>query len=175
MKKLQFLLLDAGPIIKLFELGIWKTFIEKYEVTITRTVVEQCIYTSQSEGLEYIDFPFEQAAEKGLIKIVDVSPSEVKSFDDKFKITPKYLMHPGEDETLAYFLKTTGDYAVCAADKVVFIILGLIGKGEQGISLEELLNAIGLGRSIEWRFTKKFREKYTAAGRMDAAQGQGPV
>jgi hypothetical protein len=175
MKKLQFLLLDAGPIIKLFELGIWKAFIERYEVTITRTVIEQCIYTNQSEGLEYIDFPFEQAAGKGLIKIVDVPPSEVKSFDDKFKITPKYLMHPGEDETLAYFLRTTDEYAVCAADKVVFIVLGLIGKGEQGISLEELLNAIGLGRSLEWRFTKKFREKYTAAGRMDAAQGQGLV
>jgi hypothetical protein len=175
MKKLQFLLLDAGPIIKLFELGIWETFIEKYEVTITRTVVEQCIYTNQSEGLEYIDFPFEQAAEKGLIKIVDVLPSEVKSFDDKFKITPKYLMHPGEDETLTYFLKSTEEYAVCAADKVVFIILGLLGRGEQGISLEELLNAIGLGRSIEWRFTKKFREKYTAVGQIDAAQSQGLV
>jgi glutathione peroxidase-family protein len=171
MKKLQFLLLDAGPIIKLFELGIWETFIEKYEVAITRTVVEQCIYTRQSEGLEYIDFPFEQAAEKELIKIVDVPPSEVKFFDDKFKITPKYLIHPGEDETLAYFLKATDDYAVCAADKVVFIVLGLIGKGEQGISLEELLNAIGLGRNLEWRFTKKFREKYTLEGKIDAAQG----
>ena len=173
MKKLQFLLLDAGPIIKLFELGIWKTFIERYEVTITRTVVEQCIYARQSEGLEFIDFPFEQAAEKELIKIVDVTPSEVKSFDDKFKITPKYLLHPGEDETLAYLLKATDDYAVCAADKVIFIVLGLLGRGEQGVSLEELLKAIGMGRSLEWRFTKKFREKYTAAGRIDAAQSQG--
>jgi hypothetical protein len=40
MKKFQFLLLDAGPIIKLFELGLWDKFIEKCDVTIPRTIVE---------------------------------------------------------------------------------------------------------------------------------------
>jgi hypothetical protein len=34
MRKLPFLLLDAGPIIKLFELGMWEAFIEKCDVTI---------------------------------------------------------------------------------------------------------------------------------------------
>jgi hypothetical protein len=172
MKKFQFLLLDAGPIIKLFELGLWNTFIERYEVTITRTVVEQCIYTSQTEAQEYINFPFEEAAEKGVIRIVDVSPSEVKSFVDKFKLTPRYLIHPGEDETLAYLFRPT-DCAVCAADKVIFEVLGLLGKGEQGVSLEELLKAIGHSRNLEWRFTKKFREKYTHEGQINNVQDQG--
>ena len=175
MKKLQFLLLDAGPIIKLFELGIWKTFIEKYEVTITRTVVEQCIYTRNSEGIEYIDFPFEQAADKGLIRIVDVPPAEVKSFIDTFRLTPKYLIHPGEDETLAYLTKSSDDYTVCASDKAVFTALGFIQKGEKGISLEEALAKIGQSPNLEPWFKKKFREKYTRVGQIDATQDRDPV
>lgn len=41
MKKFSFLLLDTGPIIKLFELGIWDDFIKRCDVTISRTVAEQ--------------------------------------------------------------------------------------------------------------------------------------
>ena len=37
MKKFKFLLLDAGPIIKLFELGIWDEFISRCDITVTRT------------------------------------------------------------------------------------------------------------------------------------------
>jgi hypothetical protein len=173
MKKFQFLLLDAGPIIKLFELGLWSTFIERYEVTITRTVVEQCIYIRRSEGIEYIDYPFEQAADKGLIRIVDVPLSDVKSFTDKFKLTPKYLIHPGEDETLAYLIKSSDDYAVCASDKAVFIALGFVQKGDKGISLEEALAKIGQSPHLEPWFKKKFCDKYTLVGQIDATQGQG--
>ena len=46
MKRFQFLLLDAGPIIKLFELGLWDAFIKKYEVSISRTVANQAKYAS---------------------------------------------------------------------------------------------------------------------------------
>jgi len=80
MKKFQFLLLDAGPIIKLFEIGLWEKFIERCEITIARTVVEEAVYTSQRGSLGYIDFPFEKAAEQGRIEIIDMIPSDVQSF-----------------------------------------------------------------------------------------------
>jgi hypothetical protein len=164
-------LLDAGPIIKLFELGIWDKFIEKCDVTITRTIVEQCIYTGRAETLEYINFPFEEAAEKGQITIVDVKPSDVKDFIDARGLSKRFEIHSGEDETLAFLNTATEDYRVCAADGAVFRVLGFIGKGEQGVSLEELLKAIGLSGNLEWRFTKKFCDRYTAEGKIDAAQG----
>jgi hypothetical protein len=47
MKKFRFLLLDAGPIIKLFELGIWDRFIGKCEVTISRIVADEAKWASQ--------------------------------------------------------------------------------------------------------------------------------
>ena len=40
MKKFPFLLLDAGPIIKLFELNIWDEFLKRCDVNIPRTVAE---------------------------------------------------------------------------------------------------------------------------------------
>ena len=46
MKKFQFLLLDAGPIIKLFELGIWDDFIKRCDVTISQTVANEAKYAS---------------------------------------------------------------------------------------------------------------------------------
>jgi hypothetical protein len=76
MKKLPFLLLDAGPVIKLFELGIWDEFIKACDVTITRTVAEnEVIFASKGDDKEYIDLiPYE---EQGQIQIVDVEPSAV--------------------------------------------------------------------------------------------------
>lgn len=170
MKKFQFLLLDAGPIIKLFRLGIWGEFIEKCHVTIARTVVEQCIHTGGGDILDYIDFPFEEAEDKGLIKIIEVKPSVVKSFLDRFALSRKYEVHSGEDETLAYLVDASEDYLLCAADGAVFRVLGFLNKGERGISLEEVLKAISLPHPLEWRFTRKFREKFTRMGEVDSVQ-----
>ena len=47
MKKFRFLLLDAGPIIKLFELAVWDEFISRCDVTVCRTVAEEARRASQ--------------------------------------------------------------------------------------------------------------------------------
>jgi hypothetical protein len=51
--------------------------------------------------------------------------------------------------------------------------LGLLARTEQGISLEEVLIQIGLSRQLEWKYTKKFREKYMQMGKIDSAQNKG--
>lgn len=51
--------------------------------------------------------------------------------------------------------------------------MGLLGRGEQGISLEELLDKIGLKQStLEWQYTKAFRQEKTRQGQIEAAQKQ---
>jgi hypothetical protein len=107
MKKFQFLLLDAGPIIKLFELELWEEFIKSYDVTIVRTVAEDEVVFFTKEGeKEYIDFGLGPWVEKDLIKIVDVGPLEVKDFYDKSNIRNKYGIHTGEMESLAFLYST---------------------------------------------------------------------
>lgn len=172
MKKSRFLLLDAGPIIKLFELRIWETFIKTYDVLIARSIVEQIIYKGEGGILDFIDYQFEEADRQGLLKIVDVEPSKVKTFLNKFSLSEKYAVDTGEDETIAYWYHEMDRPSVCSSDGAVFSILGYLGGGEYGISLEEALGKMGHSKSVEWKYTKKFRQKYTHKGQIDATQGQ---
>ncbi len=170
MKKFQFLLLDAGPIIKLFELGIWDTFIKKCDVTISRIVVDEAKWASQ----EFQDISIDLEHYEEQIKIIDVEFSVVKTFYDKFGPLYKAEVHPGEKETLAFLCKSSENWQVCSADHVVFRVLGLLNKADQGISLEEILLEIGLSQSnLEWEYTKRFRERWTQKGQVDFTQGQG--
>ena len=171
MKKFRFLLLDAGPIIKLFELGIWDEFIAKCDVTISRTVAEEAQYASLE--FEDICINLEFCDEQNLIKIVDVELCNVKAFHEKFDQQYKVDIHAGEKETLAFLCNSSEDWRVCAADSVVFRVLGLLGKAEQGIFLEEILNQVGLSQQLEWEYTRKFRERYTSMGQIDSIQDKG--
>jgi len=181
MKKYPFLLLDAGPIIKLFQLGIWDEFIKRCDVTVSSTVAAEAKWASQE--FEDVRIDLDPYAEQGLIKIVDVELSVAKNFHDRFNLEYKAIIDPGEKETLAFLDSSSENWLVCTADRAVFRVLGLLGKAEQGISLEEMLNQIGLQpricwdritpRDEDWKYTKKFREKYTKMGQIDSIQGQG--
>jgi len=170
MGKFQFLLLDAGPIIKLFEMGIWEAFIEKCDVTISQTVANEAKYASQD--YEDICIDLEPYKEQKHIKVVDLEPSEVKTFYEKFNLQYKAIIHPGEKEILAFLINSSEDWKLCAADGAVFRVLGFSRRADQGISLEEILEETGLSQSeLEWQYTKKFRDKYTKMGQIDSIQG----
>ena len=172
MKKFQFLLLDAGPIIKLFELGIWDAFIERCDVTISQTVANEAKYATQGYGDICIDL--ERYKEQELVTIIDLEASKVKAFYDKFNLQYKTIIHSGEKETLAFLFDSSEGWKLCSAEQAVFRVLGLLGKGDQGISLEEILEQIGRSQSkLEKKYTKKFREKWTHKGKVDFVQGQG--
>jgi len=149
MKKFPFLLLDAGPIIKLFE---------RCDVTIARTVVEEAVHIGQCSSLDYIDFPFEKAAEQGSIKIIDMDLRAIQSFLRDSTIGIKYAIDPGEAETLTFLVNSTEDFILCSADGPVFSAMGFLDMAESGISLEELLKKVGLSplQKLGWRFSPTF-------------------
>jgi len=174
MKKFQFLLLDAGPIIKLFELGIWDTFIKKCDVTISKIVADEVKWASRE--YQDISIDLEHHEEQNLIKIIDVEFSVVKTFYDKFKLLYQADIHDGEKETLAFLCDSSENWLVCSADGVVFRVLGLLGKASQGKSLEEILQKVGLSvQNLEWKYTKRFREKWTRKGQIDSIQDKGLI
>jgi len=114
--------------------------------------------------------------EQGRIKVLDVNASIVGTFHDKFDILYKAIVHDGEKETLAFLFDSPEYWLVCAADKAVFRVLGLLGRGERGISLEEILKAIGQSRrDLEREYTKKYREKWTCIGQRDSIQDKGLI
>jgi len=136
MEKFRFLLLDAGPIIKLFSLGIWDDFIKHCDISISRIIADnEALYTE--DGTEQIDLKTYE--EQGLIKILDVEIFTVKTFHEKIHHLCKVDIHHGEKELLAFMYSSSEDWLVCAVDGAVFRVLGIFGKSEQGISLEEIL------------------------------------
>jgi AraC-like DNA-binding protein len=175
MKKFQFLLLDAGPIIKLFELSLWDKFIEKCDVIIPRTIVEdETVFFGTEDNKTFLEQGLASYEKRGLVKIVDIPLSQIDAFYKKFDITYQSILDPGEKEALTFLFNTSECYLLCSADRAVFRVLGLLGKSEQGISLEEILQKIGLSPSrLEGKFTKKFRENYTRLGQKDAFQDKG--
>jgi len=180
MKKFQFLL-DAGPIIKLFQLSIWDKFIERCDVTVSSTVSTEAKWASQ----DFEDIKIDLDAYE--VRIIEPEPSVASTFYTKLPSAYKndVEVQDGEVQTLAFLCTSSANWLLCSADGAVFRILGLLGKSEQGISLEEMLNQIGLQPCIrwdritpkdeDWKYTKKFREYYTQKGQTDFIQGKGLV
>lgn len=182
MKKSQLLLLDTGPIIKLFQIDLWDTFIEKYDITVTRTVEDEAKFAQTDSGIK--DINLKSYEEKGLIHIIDADSEIVAKFFKKFDLGYQPIIDDGEKETLAFLENSTDEWLVCSSDAVVYKILGNLNRSEQGISLEELLQQKGIGSNINWKdvspkdyrnwkYSKQFREKNTRQGQIDSIQNRG--
>jgi hypothetical protein len=171
MKKLSLLLLDANIVIKLFEADLWDAVISRCELLLTETVVDEANYYETDDEQHPIDIT--SHLEAGQVRMVDVEPSQVKAFIDKFDPTYLERLDPGEAEALTYLNGSSDPCSICSADSIVFRALGRLRLSERGVSLEEILQKIGMGRSLDWPYQKAFREKYTAQGTKDAIQGFG--
>jgi len=64
------------------------------------------------------------------------------------------------------------DTAICSGDNIVYRIMGATNRGEQGISMGEVLSAIGLTyNELPHNFKKQWREKMTREGSIDGFSG----
>ena len=172
MKKFRFLLLDANIIFKLHELGIWGQVLDRCELLVARTIVEQEVkYFRGATHDSLIDLGPDIAAKR--IEVVDVDAVRMKAFLDQFD--PVYFgeMDPGEAESLAYLIDSNDPCVICSSDAIVYRVLGCLGLVEQGISLETILQKVGLGRSLTYQFTERFREYWTGRGQQDGMRGIG--
>jgi hypothetical protein len=78
----------------------------------------------------------------------------------------------GKAESLAYVCSQKVDHLICSADKIVFRVLGCLGKGEQGVSLEEVLRQCGLSRKLQREFGEEYRKQWTSYGVAEGLQGR---
>jgi len=161
--KFRLLLLDANIVIYLHELGLWDTFIQQCSVTLTQTVVDEVL--SYDLGPDIRDRK---------IQCVEVPLATVAKFIKKYG--PVYLekLDPGEAESLAFLMDSQEQWLISSGDEIVFKVLGLEGRVEQGISLEEILNKIGMTQSnLKKWYTKAFRDNVTRKGQIDGVTGFG--
>lgn len=170
MKKFSLLLLDANVVIELFRLGIWDKFISECDVHLARRVVEESMYWEDDFDEEHaIDLtPFEKI---GRITVHDVELSELKTFTDPFGLDILEKLDPGESESLSILCSSTEQFLISSSDKIAYRVLGALSRSDQGISLEEILQAVGLSKKLKQQFGKAFREEWSRRGFAEGFSG----
>ena len=169
-KKFRLLLLDANIVIELFKIGLWDQLLELCEIHLSHTIVTTEAHFFQNDQGERHDFDLAVYEASGAVTVFDVSLAQDAELTKHFD--PSYLerFDPGEREALAHLVTSADPYIICSADSIVFKVLGYLSLAEHGVSLEEILQQTGFGRSMPWQFSKAFREKYTQEGFMDHLQ-----
>ncbi|MEN6494144.1 MAG: hypothetical protein ABFD16_07625 [Thermoguttaceae bacterium] len=173
MPKLKLLILDANVVIYLHEHELWQAVLERCEVHLSGIVIDDEVrFYPGTEYDEVIDLSPDVDA--GRIQRFDVPVSEVKVFRDQFDPVYRGDLDPGEEESLAHMLHAAKDFLISSGDAIVYRILGNVNRGDAGISLEEVLQKVGLSRgNLPWQYTKAFQERYTRVGQQEAIQGLG--
>ncbi len=170
MTRSRLVLLDANVVIELFRLGIWQQIVDRCEVVLAETVVEECQFYDTDDGRQYIDWDEVRAA--GSVCIESLPASDIKTYCDQFGPGYYEKLDPGEAEALA-LLGRDAESSICSADKIVWRVLGNTNATERGISLEEILQSSGLTKPLQRRFTKAFREVWNKKGSIDRLMGLG--
>ena len=174
MARLQLLLLDAGIVIGLHELGLWDKVVEGCDITLTHTVADDEVEYWEDENRNRISIDLSEDISSGRIRCVEV-PLNVEAFKQRFDPSYYDRLDLGEAESMAFMLDSQEEWTISSADAIVFKVLGRLGLREQGISLEEILKEVGLSKSLEWKYQKDFRIKYTKEGERDSVTGTGLV
>lgn len=174
MSKLKLLILDAGVVIYLHEIGLWNQVVSNCDLYLSRIVAEKEVLFQKSERDEYnYDIDLSPLIKSGVITVFDVSVSDLKTFRDQFDLLYLGDLDDGESESLAYLVKQSPDFLISSGDAIVYRVLGNLNRGDQGISLEEILQKLGLGRAVTNPYTKRFREQYTKQGQQDIIRERG--
>jgi hypothetical protein len=172
MKKFKLLLLDTNIVIKAFELGRWQKLAERCEIWLASTIVQEAEFFTTDDGITHpIDLSADLAEKR--VSGFEVPPSELSKFRASFD--PSYLekLDDGEAQSLAFLIDSQEQFLICSADKIVYRILGNLKRSEQGISLEEVLQRVGLGINLPWQFSKSFRQEWTRRGFEEGLGGLG--
>lgn len=168
----SFQLLDANVVIYLFKCGAWTKLVQRVKLRIARTVMSEAHFYETDSG-ERVDFDLGEFERSGAIEVIDVALPQLQAFVSQFDASYVEKLDPGEAESLAYLLAASDDTRICSADGIVFRVLGNLDRGEQGMSLEELLHNAGLARKVPSQFSQKFRATYHAKGVEERLQGRG--
>lgn len=173
VKKFKLLLLDANIVIEIWRLGIWEEFLARCDIHLSRIVAEEEAHFFVDARGERRSIDLTPSIKTGVVTVFDLTPSQLSAFRALFD--PVYLekLDDGEAESLAHLWGLSEEGRICSADAIVYRILGNARRGEQGISLEEVLAQTGLGRKLTYQFTKAFRERWTRAGFNEGLGGLG--
>jgi len=148
------LTLDANVVIELHRLGMWRKFCKALQVTVGSIVASECRYFEDSDTGERFDIDLEGQAQKGEIRIVEASVSDLTSLSVLDKMTYDGL-HDGEQEVLAImFSGRVSGCVLCTGDGTALRGAVLGGCGDSCMSLEAVLGQLRMKYQAREQFSE---------------------
>ncbi len=170
--KPKFFLLDAGPVIELHRLSIWKKVLEEAEILIPGTVCDKEVrYWDTGAGVQR-PINLKHDVDAGRVHVKHATAAAMAETSALLDLATR--ADPGELEALT-LLRQYGEGApiFCTADHLATVILCLLSMSHLGISLESLLAQLGLGRTLDWRFSESAFRQWLADGKERLVRGEG--
>ncbi len=153
-KKFRLLLVNANVILQAHTDGTWRHIIERCEIHLTETVVEESQFYEDADGVRH-EIELQSAIAAGDVTVHSVTVSQLQALRARFGTLYQEKLDDSEAESLAILLSNEDKWLLTSADKIVYRVLSSMGRGEQGVSLEEILQQTGLGRPLPHMFTKR--------------------
>ena len=159
--KLRLIIPDADVVIDLVRLDLWKHFVQKYDVIVAETVVNESILAKSGEfGEKLVAIDLEKDAQSGIITIESANASDLVQMQEIAKQFAAPAIHDGELETTGIVFKRAqdDDIKLCLIDEAAIKYAVLIGLKDNCTSVEDALCQVGLGKKMDWKLSaRRFR------------------
>jgi hypothetical protein len=166
-------LLDANVVIELFSLRRWDAVVSQFEIHLSEAVVKEADFYEDSAGNLH-DIDLSSYIDQRKVQVFSHSLADLDTFRNRFDPIYFEKLDPGETESLIHLLSLESEeYCICSSDGIVFRVLGNLRLSHLGVSLEEVLNQLGIQCPLEPQFTKESREKWRQDGFADSLFGRG--
>lgn len=164
MTKKSLILPDTVVVIDAHENDYWEPICREYSLVLPSTIIENEAFYYQSER-----------GKKGLNPTSWIKNNQITRVDAELsdfallakKLSPDFMssLDAGELEALAILMsKKNKDVLFTTADRAAIRALGILGLGNRGLSVEELVKNIRLKRKLPAHLTKKWFEQVVAEG-----------
>ncbi len=173
--KPRLFLLDAGPVIGLHELGLWRDLLDRAHVIVPAVVADKEVaFWDDSGGVgRPIDLRHDEAA--GRLQICCADAATVASVLDCFDPVMRERIDAGEAEAIALLHCWDGERpGFCTADGAAVRAACLLGLADRIVSLEAVLRRVGLGPPrLALKYCEKKVRQWVAEGRQMHVRGEG--
>lgn len=169
------LLPDASVIIAAYELDVWNALLQETDVAVTSIIAhdEAQFFDSKIDAVP-ASINLTALINQGVIPEISASVSDIERVRTVFDKELNLDLHDGEVEAIAIIYADESDsFLFCTSDKIAIRVLAMLGLSDNGISFEEVLESIGLRKSLPPEYRKEYFERYIAEGQTDRIQGKG--
>ncbi len=169
---MNLLLLDADVIIDLHRLGVWKQVISKNRVSVASSVARREVYyyIDDDGTRKMIDLIEDINQER--INELSATAKELQDFIKRFDQCIEAELGFGEKESLV-LLEKDDCLLFCTCDSLAIKVMSLMNLGENGISMERVLQTTGLTQELEYKHTDGYFNDNLKRGSIMKVQGTG--